>query len=95
MKQQGSKTNKEINILLTGSSSGIGYNASLKLLKYGYSLILPCRDKNSADRTIENLKKDIGGADKIKSNLICPIMDLSDLESINQYDKFIKSNQCA
>jgi protochlorophyllide reductase len=42
-------------ILLTGASSGIGFEAARLLLQAGHALILPCRDQPTAAATIERL----------------------------------------
>jgi len=42
-------------ILLTGASSGIGFEAALQLLQAGHALTLPCRDQATAAATVERL----------------------------------------
>ena len=79
------------NILITGASSGIGFQASNRLLKSNYTLILPCRDKASSDKLLINLErnKKIFGLNRnafIKSD----VMDLSDFKSIRIFtDKLL------
>jgi len=43
-------------ILLTGASSGIGFEAARLLLQAGHALIVPCRDQATAATTVERLK---------------------------------------
>jgi protochlorophyllide reductase len=42
-------------ILLTGASSGIGFEAARLLVQAGHSLTLPCRDQATAEATVERL----------------------------------------
>ena len=59
-------------ILLTGGSSGIGFEAATLLLKAGHHLTLPCRDATTAAA----LRERLGG------RIETPICDLADLSSI-------------
>lgn len=61
-------------ILLTGGSSGIGFEAATLLLKAGHHLTLPCRDATTAAALRERL------GDRIET----PICDLADLSSIDR-----------
>jgi len=42
-------------ILLTGASSGIGFEAARLLFRSGHALTLPCRDQTTASATVERL----------------------------------------
>ena len=61
-------------ILLTGGSSGIGFEAATLLLKAGHHLTLPCRHATTAAALCERL----GG------RIETPICDLADLSSIDR-----------
>lgn len=61
-------------ILLTGGSSGIGFQAASLLLQTGHRLTLPCRD----GATAAGLRQRLG--DRIET----PICDLADLSSIQR-----------
>ena len=61
-------------VLLTGGSSGIGFEAATLLLKAGHHLTLPCRDATTAAALCERL----GG------RIETPICDLADLSSIDR-----------
>ncbi|MFO7629189.1 MAG: SDR family NAD(P)-dependent oxidoreductase [Prochlorococcaceae cyanobacterium] len=61
-------------ILLTGGSSGIGFEAATLLLQAGHRLTLPCRDASTAAA----LRQRLSG--RIKT----PICDLADLGSIER-----------
>ncbi len=61
-------------ILLTGGSSGIGFEAATLLLKAGHHLTLPCRDATTAAA----LRERLGG------RIETPICDLADLSSIDR-----------
>ncbi len=71
-------------IFITGASSGIGYQASLEMLKNGNEIILPCRDKATSDRTLEKYRNDNELNVDINSKTLSPIIDLSDLNSIKE-----------
>jgi protochlorophyllide reductase len=66
-------------ILLTGGSSGIGFEAAALLLQAGHRLTLPCRDAPTA----AVLRQRLGG------RLNTPICDLGDLESISRCAEFL------
>ncbi len=74
-------------ILLTGASSGIGYQAALRLRRAGHALTLPCRDQATAAITLERLEQEAGsepsthGASHTASP-VAPICDLADLTSV-------------
>ena len=79
-------------IFITGASSGIGYQASLKMLKQGNKIILPCRDKITRDRTLERFRRDNELFVDVSSKTLSPIIDLSDLNSIKETcDNLIKN----
>ena len=62
------------NILLTGGSSGIGFEAATLLLQAGHHLTIPCRDGTTAALLRQRL------SDKIDT----PSCDLADLSSIGR-----------
>ncbi|RPG02935.1 MAG: SDR family NAD(P)-dependent oxidoreductase, partial [Prochlorococcus sp. TMED223] len=45
-------------ILLTGASSGIGYQAAARMHRAGHQLILPCRDRSTATATLKKLSEE-------------------------------------
>lgn len=59
-------------ILLTGGSSGIGFQAAALLLQAGHRLTLPCRDASTA----------AGLRQRLSGRIAAPICDLADLGSI-------------
>lgn len=61
-------------ILLTGGSSGIGFQAATQLLKAGHHLTLPCRDATTA----------AGLGRRLQGQIETPICDLADLSSIGR-----------
>ena len=69
-------------ILITGSNSGIGFEAAKKLSAVGHTLILPCR---SFDKAVATCKA-IGG-----TNIIPAECDLADLSSIEKFGKDLPS----
>ncbi len=74
------------NILITGASSGIGYQSALCLLKEGHRLILPCRTNERSNDLIKSLKKDLK-CDHSLDRVYAPILELSDLFSIKKFAK--------
>ena len=72
-------------ILITGSSSGIGYSAILEMLKAGHEIIAPCRSEIRANQFYNNLKKDLSNNQEINlsKQLTLPIFDLSNLKEID------------
>ena len=61
-------------ILLTGGSSGIGFQAAAQLLQAGHRLTLPCRDATTA----------AGLRQRLDGWIDTPICDLADLSSIER-----------
>ena len=77
-------------LLLTGGSSGIGFQAALQLLAAGHRLSLLCRNQATADRLVQCLGQSLGqclGQGLVQSlggRLATPICDLSDFTSIER-----------
>ncbi len=69
-------------ILLTGSSSGIGYEAAVLLLKEGHKVTNPCRNKKTCNETLCKLTNDISPLSFGNDLCNTPICDLSDLNSV-------------
>jgi len=67
-------------ILLTGASSGIGYQAAVQLCRAGHRLTLPCRDAATAADLLSRLDQAaVAGAAPQ-----APICDLADLASVER-----------
>ena len=81
-KQSISKKDKPLRIFITGGSSGIGYQAVLKLISKGHNIILPCKDISRANQVLTNIFNQLPCNLLKKGNIYTPIMDLSDLTSI-------------
>ena len=69
-------------ILITGASSGIGYQAAIRLMNHSNDLILPCRNKETAINTFNRLK--LSDERNVK-NVSTPVVDLSNLRSVKQF----------
>ena len=50
-----SKKDKPLTIFITGGSSGIGYQAVLKLISLGHNIILPCKNIFRANEVLTNI----------------------------------------
>ena len=64
-------------ILLTGGSSGIGFQAAALLLNDGHHLTLPCRDAATA----------AGLSERLGGRISTPVCDLADLSSVKSCAK--------
>jgi protochlorophyllide reductase len=67
-------------VLLTGASSGIGFEAAVRLHRQGHRLTLPCRDARSAAATCARLSE-AGGSAPTPTAVVC---DLADLASVRR-----------
>ena len=74
---------RPLNIFITGASSGIGFQATLKLISFGHNVILPCKNILRANETLTNIFNQLPFNLSKKGNIYNPIMDLSDLNSID------------
>ena len=74
------------NVIITGSNSGIGYDAAAKLAAQGYSVTLACRTKDKAldaKRRIEEAAAQVGA--DISGDLIPAECNLADLTSVRRF----------
>ena len=76
------KMDKTLTIFITGGSSGIGFQASLNLISLGYNVILPCKNISRANELLTNIFNQFPDKSSKKGKIYTPIMDLSDLKSI-------------
>ncbi len=85
MKARGDWSNnkKPLTILITGGSSGIGFQAVLKLISHGHNIILPCRNISRAHEVMTNIFNQLPCELTKKGIIYTPVMDLSDLYSID------------
>ena len=74
---------KSRTILITGSTSGIGYQAALKILNAGNKLILPCRNELRSKYLFEKLVKDLNSDIDLLETSYFPVCDLADLNTID------------
>lgn len=68
-----------LNFLVTGANSGVGFEASKRLVEQGHNLILACRTIEKATAAAAELKTFGGG------NLIPAECDLASLKSIDNF----------
>ena len=83
-KSNKSKQKEPLTIFITGGSSGIGYQAVLRLISLGHNIILPCKNILRANEVLINIFNQLPSNLSEKGNIYTPVMDLSDLESIDK-----------
>jgi len=88
-----SKKDKSLTIFITGGSSGIGFQAVLKLISLGHNIILPCKNIYRANQVLTNIFNQSAVKLSNKGEIYTPIMDLSDLKSIDSLCSELKK-QC-
>ena len=70
-KLNSSKKGKPLTIFITGGSSGIGYQAALKLISLGHNMILPCKNISRANELLTNIFNQFDQSEKtINSNKV-------------------------
>ena len=93
VKSNSLKNNKPLTILITGGSSGIGYQAVLNLISLGHNIILPCRNLLRANHVLTNIFNQLPCDLYRKGKIHTPIMDLSDLNSIDSFCSEVKKKR--
>ncbi len=93
VKSSNSKKDNSLTIFITGGSSGIGYQTVLKLISIGHNIILPCKSISRANEVLTNIFNQSSVKLSKKGEIYTPIMDLSDLTSIDSlYSELKKRN---
>ena len=92
-KSNKSRNDKPLTVFITGGSSGIGYQAVLKLISLGHNIILPCKNILRANEVLINIFNQVQCDSSKKGNIYTPIMDLSDLNSIDTLCSEIKKKK--
>lgn len=82
-----SETNPQT-ILITGSNSGIGFEASKMLAARGHTVILGCRTLQKAETAIERIRAEV-----TSGTLIPAECNLASLDSIQTFVQDLKINQ--
>ena len=72
-------------ILITGASSGIGFQAALRLCRNGHQLSLPCRDAATATATLTRIEQQRDRGDTNFPSIQAPVLDLADLNSVKSF----------
>ena len=75
-------------ILITGSNSGIGYEASKLLAQRGHTVILGCRTLEKAENAVERIRAEVSSG-----TLIPAECNLASLESIRSFAQDLKVPQ--
>ena len=78
-------------VLITGATSGIGFEALLKLIESRHHVIAPCRNDFRRQEILFKINKRNNSFSSLKSNVFMPIMDLSNINSIRKSVNEIKS----
>ncbi len=87
------KKHNPLTIFITGASSGIGFQAALKFISLGYNVILPCKSILRANQVLTNIFNQFPCNSSQKGNIYTPIMDLSDLNSIDSLCSEVKKKR--
>ena len=87
------KKDKSLTIFITGGSSGIGYQAVLKLIALGHNIILPCKNISRANEVLTKLFNQLPCGLSKKGHISTPVMDLSDLNSIDSLCSEVKKKR--
>ena len=66
-------------VLVTGASSGIGWNTALELARAGAEVTMPARTQTKADDAIRRIQAVLPNAE-----LKAAVMDLSSLQSVRE-----------
>ena len=88
-----SKTDKRLTIFITGGSSGIGFQAVLRLISLGNNIILPCKNIFRANQVLTHIFNQLPCDLLEKGSIYTPIMDLSDLNSIDSLCSEVKKRE--
>ena len=88
-----SKEDKSLNILITGGSSGIGFQAVLQLISLGHNIILPCKNILRANNALTRLFNQFQSNSSNKGNIYTLEMDLSDFKSIDTFCAEVKKRR--
>jgi NAD(P)-dependent dehydrogenase (short-subunit alcohol dehydrogenase family) len=68
--------------LVTGANSGIGFETAVSLVKFGATVVLPCRTQAKFDETKAAIVKRLG--DEVAGRIVGLLLDLSDLDSVRK-----------
>ena len=95
MKEKSNIFNRDnpLTVMITGGSSGIGFQAVLKLISLGHNIILPCKNISRANEVLTNLFNHFLDESSKKGEIYTPIMDLSDLSSIDSLCSEVKNRR--
>ena len=88
-----SKEDKSLNILITGGSSGIGFQAVLQLISLGHNIILPCKNILRANNVLTRIFNQFQSNSSNKGNIYTLEMDLSDFKSIDIFCAEVKKRR--
>ena len=88
-----SKEDKSLNILITGGSSGIGFQAVLQLISLGHNIILPCKNILRANNVLTRIFNKFQSNSSNKGNIYTLEMDLSDFKSIDTFCAEVKKRR--
>jgi protochlorophyllide reductase len=76
-------TSRTKTIVVTGSNSGVGFEACKRLAAAGHTLVLACRTEAKAQAAVDRIREQVFESQESKGGILIPAeCDLADLQSI-------------
>ena len=69
-----------MNIVITGSTKGIGYGMAREFLQRGHDVVISSRSSDAVDRAVENLRAEFPG--RKVAGVVCDVANYGDVENL-------------
>lgn len=80
-------------VVITGANSGLGYETTKLFLEHGAEVVMACRSIERGNKALDSILSDLEEHNVyIKNNVELMELDLSDLDSVNQFVSNFKDN---
>ncbi|WIA09975.1 hypothetical protein OEZ85_010187 [Tetradesmus obliquus] len=76
---------KDLTIIVTGPTSGIGWTTAAELARRGAHVVLACRSASKGEAMVAQLRKEAAAAGSPAPHLEVNLLDLASLESVRQF----------